>query len=200
MGRLFIWTILFAVTVGELGAQEPNCGEIAAIAEMARAKSMPALVETSRRAGENYRQRLVFAYRSFQLNSRNRPDAERLLALIPAGDAEQLVVMTLGDSLCDKEMVTDMKALASVGDGLARELARAVMLAPNFLSAYVSYSLVAVGDPHSDFAVQMRRVCRHKHAGFIEAVKQLPPATRQFFAGHVMNPEGCTVLALPESD
>jgi len=65
-------------------------------------------------------------------------------------------------------------------------------------SAYVSYSLVAVGDPHSDYAVQMRRVCQHKHAGFIEAVKQLPPATEQFFASHVINPDGCKVLALPE--
>jgi hypothetical protein len=200
MRRLPIWTFLFAIALGRLGAEEPSCGDIASTAEMARAESMPVLIETSRRAGEGYRERLVLAYRSFQLNPRSRPDAERLLALIPAGDAEQEVVMTLGESLCDNEVVTDMKALALVRDGFARELARAVMLAPNFLSAYVSYSLVAVGDPHSDYAVQMRRVCQHKHAGFIEAVKQLPPATEQFFASHVINPDGCKVLALPESD
>jgi hypothetical protein len=82
-----------------------------------------------------------------------------LLALIPKNEAQQNVAMTLGDSLCDGESLADMKSLSRVNAGLARQFRKAVALAPHFMSTYVAYSLDAVADPHSDYAVEMKNVC-----------------------------------------
>lgn len=177
-----------------------GCDEITKIAEMARARSVPKLTEASKDAGDSYRARLVFGYRSFQLNRESKANAHRLLALIPTDDAQQSVVLGLGDSLCDDESIADMSTLARVNEGFARELARAVLLARNFLPSYVNYSMVAVLDPHSEYALQMRRVCRQAHTDFLRAVKQLPEGRQGEFIKHVMDPNSCRVLAVPEAE
>lgn len=176
-----------------------SCAETAAAAAMARAKTVHALTEASKQAGESYRARLIFAYRSFQLHP-GKEAAQGLLALLPADDSEQITVMTLGDSLCDEESVGDMKTFSRVYEGLARALAKAVLLEQRSLPAYVRYALVATGDPHSDYAVQMKTVCQHAHLDFVGAVKQLPQDKQPLFAKHVMDPTTCRPLAIPEAE
>jgi len=166
---------------------------------MVRATSTKALSEARARAGDGYRSNFVFAYRSFQLK-RNAVNAERLLALIPKDDAQQAIVMTLGDSLCNEEPITDMEVLSRVAEGFARELASAVLLARSYLRIYVAYGMQATLDPHSDYAIQMQRVCRLAHRDFLHAIEQLPKDERQQLSLHVLNPNTCRAIALPESE
>jgi len=46
----------------------------------------------------------------------------------------------------------------------------------------------------------MQTVCRVKHAEFLKAVDELSSEKRNWFEGHILNPEGCHVLALPEAE
>ena len=186
------------VVTADLPAQEANCREVAAVARMARARSMAAVDAAKRQSGESYRAHLVYAHRAFQLHG-TRLTAETLLKLLPADEGQQTIVVTLGDSLCDREPLKDMRTLSRVNETFAREVARAVILSPKFLPSYVAYSLVAVNDPHSDFAVRMSRVCQQDHSAFLNALKQLPDDKRHLFAQHVMDADHCKALARPEA-
>jgi len=161
-------------------------------------RSVAILEESNQHSGDSYRARLVFAYRSFQLH-RSRSKAEALLAFIPTDEDQQTIVMTLGDSLCDGEPLKDMETLSRVNESFASELARAVILAPKSMPAYVAYSLMAVNDPHSDFAVRMRKVCQQDHHAFLNALKQLPDNKRRLLAQHVMEADYCKAIAQPEA-
>jgi len=196
---LLVMTLVF-VFIKPSRAQEQNCKEIGAAAQMARAKTTRAVNDARKQAGESYLARLVFAYRFFHLHPKSKAAAESLLSLIPADNTQQKIVLTLGDSLCDEESVADIKVLARVNEGLAQGLAAAVLLSPRFLSSYVSYSTTATEDPHSDYAVHMKKVCREAHGAFTDAVKQLSQDQQTLFAKHVLNPSSCAVLAVPESD
>jgi len=185
---------------GATVAQGPDCGQVAGMAEMARASSVNALQKAKLRAGDDYRAQLVFAYRAFQLQPNLKSAAAKLLALLPKNEAEQTVAMTLGDSLCDGEPQGDMLVLSRVNEGLGRQFTRAVRVAPEFLRAYVEYSLDAIDDPHSDYAEQMKTVCQDYHAAFLRAVNGLPADKQGRFARYVMRPDDCHVIAVPEGE
>ncbi len=106
----------------------------------------------------------------------------------------------MGDSQCSAESLADMKSLGGLGERLPRDLARAVLLVPDKLPSYVSYAPISVQDPHSDYAVQMQAVCRAEHPEFVRAVEGLPTDKRDWFVKHVLNPDGCHALALPEAE
>jgi len=179
--------------------QETSCQEIAALSKMVRATSVETLSEARTHAGSGYRSDLVFAYRSFQLK-RDAMHAQHLLVLIPKNDFQRTIVMTLGDSLCDGEPATEMELLSGVNEGFPRELANAVLLAPTYLRTYVAYGTEIVSDPHSDYAIQMQKVCSKVHRDFLGAVEQLPKPDQRAFRLHVMNPNTCRAIALPEAD
>jgi hypothetical protein len=180
-------------------AQEPNCGEVAVMARMARAKSSAALPSLQQKAGDSYRAQVVSAARSLELDSAASRAAVTLLNLIPRDADQQSIWVTLGDSLYSGETVSDMKSLGQLGERLPRGLARAVLLIPDRMQDYLAYSLVSTQDPHSDYAIQMRGVCQTRHSEFLGAVEGLPPDKRGWFTGHVFNPDGCHALALPEA-
>src|SRR5690349_10835009 len=81
-------------------AQTPSCGEISALARMARERSSARLTEEKRQVGESYRAQVVFAARRLELRSNDQSAAILLLNLIPKDDGQQAIWMTLGDSLC----------------------------------------------------------------------------------------------------
>ena len=198
----FKWLVGVAVCFAScwaLLAQEPNCGEIAAMARMTRARSSAMLAAEKQRAEGSYRTQAVFAVRSFELHP-TKQSAAVLLHLIPKDDGQQTTWMTLGDSLCSGEPLADMKLLGRVRDALPHDLAKAVLLAPEMLPVYVAYALTSIQDPHSDYAVQMQTVCRVKHPEFVKSVEELPSDKKDWFIKHVLNPEGCHVLALPEAE
>jgi len=179
---------------------------------MARARSTAALQEQRARAGDSYRAQIVFAFRQFELSPKDKKAADLLLSLIPKDDREQLrnltpkdrdddqqvTLMTLGDALCDAEPFSDMNPLGSVRDKLPHEFAEAVLLVPNYMPKYISYSLVAVGDPHSDYAVQMQMVCRKAHSEFMRAIGALTPDDQKWFANDILDATTCRALKLPE--
>lgn len=107
--------------------------------------------------------------------------------------------MALGSSLYDSESYSDMRSLGRVRDRLPHDLAKAVRLAPAMLRVYIEYALVSAQDPHSDYAVQMEVVCRVQHHEFVKALDELPLGKRDWFVSHILNPEGCRALALPEA-
>jgi hypothetical protein len=196
--------VLAVAVCGTLGAdlyaQEPNCDQTAAMARMARAKSSVAVIAEKQKAGDSYRAQVIFAARSLELRPTDKAAAVLVLNLIPQDDGQQTTWMTLGDSLCDSESVADMKSLGRVGDRLPRDLAQAVLLVPDRLPGYVAYAATSVHDPHSDYAVQMHTVCQAKHSEFLKAVEGLPTDQKNWFVKHVLNPDGCHVLALPEAE
>lgn len=193
------WASFLAACVA-VSAAEPNCREISAIARTAGAKSSRAAVEEMQKAGDSYRAQVVFAARSFELHPMDKRAAVRLLNLIPQDDAQHTAWMTMGDSLCDAESVGEMKLLGALGERLPHDLAGAVLLVPDKLPGYVAYAPTSVQDPHSDYAVQMQTVCRGKHAEFVKTVEGLPTDQREWFVKHILNPDGCHALALPEAE
>lgn len=181
-------------------ASNSVCNQVHAIASMALATSHPALATSRHDAERSYRAEIVYAARSFELQPGNKNAALRLLKLLPQDGAQHTTLMTLGDSLCDGESVAEMILMSRLGERLPRDLAEAVLLAPQMLSKYVAYASLSVQDPHSDYAVRMQPVCQAKHAEFVRAVKELPGDKREWFVNHVFNPESCHAVAFPEAE
>jgi hypothetical protein len=188
------------LSVSALVAQEPNCSEVAAIANMARANATDKITVAKRAAGNSYRAEVIFAARSYELRQQDKQAALALLNLLPQDDEQNAAWMTMGESLCDNESVADMSSIGRLGERLPRDLAKAVLLVPNKMPSYVSYASISVHDPHSDYALQMEAVCRADHADFVKAVEGQSTDERDWFVKHVLNPEGCHALALPESE
>ncbi len=199
----FWLALLFAALFQVSSAQDTSnvpCGEVHTIARISSANSLEALAKAKPNTGGSYRAQIVFAARSFELQPADKNAAVLLLNLIPQDDAQQTIFMTLGDSLCDDEAVAEMFSLSQIRDRLAHDFAKAVLVVPDMLPRYVSYASTSVGDPHSDYAVQMQTVCRARHSAFVKAVEGLPTDQRDWFVKHVFNPEGCHPLALPEAE
>ena len=184
----------------ELSAQKPACGEVNAMARMARAISSKDLADNKLIAGYSYRAQVIFAIKQLELYPQKRDAALQLLNLIPKDDQQQHLLMTLGDHLCGTESYHDMKLFDQIWDRLPHEWSRAVLLVPDKIPEYVAYSLTSVQDPHSDYAVQMQKVCHAKHPEFVEAVTKLPREKRDRFLKYVFDLDGCNALTLPEAD
>jgi hypothetical protein len=183
-----------------LPAEKPDCGEIDAIAKMARAISTAELAAHKLKAGDSYRAQLVYAVKLSELVPQRQDAAVLLLNLIPKDDEQQRILMTLGEHHCETESYHEMKFLEQLEERIPRDLTRAVLLVPARIPEYVAYSLSSVEDPHSDYAVQMQKVCRAKHPEFVEAVTKLPREKRDRFLKYVFDLDGCNALTLPEAD
>jgi hypothetical protein len=198
MNRVILTLTCILFLCSTSSSQNNNCSELRAIASMQQAQSMQALLKAKQMGGSSYRAKLVFAYRAFELNPGNKTDAQRLLALIPTSEVQQNAVVTLGDFLCDGESNADLLSLSGIRDGLARQLSKAIAIAPQYMSAYIQYSLNAIADPHSDYAIQMKKVCDRDHARFLASVTALTAEQITRFKRFVMNPDTCRPIAIPE--
>jgi len=166
---------------------------------MARAISSKDLADSRLNAGDSYRAQVIFAMKQFELYPQKHDTAVLLLNLIPKDEAQHHILMTLGDHLCGTESYHEMKLFDSLGDRVPREMARAVLLAPDKISEYVAYSVISVQDPHSDYAIQMQKVCRAKHPEFLKAVETLPREKKDQFLKYVFDPDACNALTLPDA-
>ncbi len=210
MRAKFLAAVVLALLCGMIQAQEKDCSIVASMARMARAKSIGVLLKREPKANDNYDLRAVFAARKFELEPNNKEAAASLFTVIPRNDNEQNIWMNMPSSQCDEEPVSDMISLGKLADRFARDLARAAILNPNKMQDYVSYSGVAAGNPHSDYAVQMEKVCRLRHSDFARAVDQLGAGSREsdylwtpgtvWFREHILNPQTCHALVFPEAD
>lgn len=181
-------------------SQQLSCPEVAKLARLAGEKSIEKLQVAKQSLPSGYAATLVFASRSFELQLKSRDAARQLLAAIPADDTQQQTLITLGDSQCPSETVQEMKALAMVSDKFPANLAKAVLICRELMPAYIVYSLVAVHDPHNDYALRMQSVCRDASHEFRQAIESLPAERRNWFIKRVIDPQTCRALALPEQE
>ena len=176
--RLAVTIVCFALC-RTLSAQESDCAPIVALAKMVRANSAASLAAEKQKAREGYREQLVYAARKYELTPQDKLAALALLNLMPQNAEQQLILTTLSASMCDPETVRDMVTLARLEDRLPHDFTSAVLLVPRKIQAYVFYGSVATGDPHSDFVLQMKRVCRVNHSAFIGAIDSLGKGERK---------------------
>lgn len=181
-------------------AQNLSCTQVAAISRMAESKSNATLATWRKKAGDSYAARLVYSFRSFELNSNDHSAASRLLSLVPPSKEEEPFWHALDGFLCKEEKVDEIKTLADLQARIPRNIARAVILVPEKMPDYVSYAYTSIQDPHSDYAVQMRSVCRGRHKAFIVAVNSLAPDDKLWFVKKIFNPNDCRPIAVPEAD
>jgi len=177
---------------------------------MVRANSAASLAAEKQKAREGYREQLVYAAKKHELSPQDKNAALALLNLMPQNAKQQLILTTLSTSMCDSETVRDMVTLARLEDRLPHDFTSAVLLVPGKIQAYVSYGSVAIGDPHSDFALQMKRVCRVNHSAFISAADSLDKVnwgeenfaypSSERFRTKIFDPVGCRPLEFPEAD
>jgi len=210
MSRHCVALLLPAILTCYASTQTKNCREVSAITGMARARSVAALNAQPKEAGNTYAVRLVYAVRQFELAPRDARAAGDLLNLIPTGDEEQRVLMEFDGLLCDAESLDDLKVLSALRDRIAYDFSSAVLLVPEKMDAYVVYAAEAVQDPHSDYAIQMQRVCRAHHVAFLRAVEDLgagapekgyfATASADWFRKHILDPDHCHALAIPEAE
>jgi hypothetical protein len=182
------------------GAENLSCSQVAAISKMAASKSTPSLAKWQKKAGDSYIAHLVYSFRAFELNPRDRQLASRLLSLVPPSKEDEPLWHTLDGFLCEEERIADLKILAALQARIPHDLARAVVLFPKKMLDYVSYAYTSIQDPHSDYAVQMRSVCLTQHKPFVSAVNSLASDDRQWFVKKIFDPDECRAIALPEAD
>jgi len=205
-----LFPIAFILFGGLVHSQEKDGSVVAAMGRMARAKSVAELVEAKPKTDGDYAVQAVFAVRRFEIMPSSKHAAMLLLNAIPRNEDEQNTWMNMGSSQCDQEPVQDITSLAALADRFARDLARAAILVPERMRDYVWYAAEASSDPHSDYAVQMQKVCRKRHSAFTTAVHQLDKgsgisdyfttASPDWFRAHILNTETCRALTFPEAD
>jgi hypothetical protein len=176
---------------------DENCGQVAAMANMARAKSLAELKTWKQKAGDSYRAQIVYTFRFFELHPADRNAALSVFSLIPPKKDQEVSYYAFATSLCHDESERDELSLAELGWRIPRDLARAVLVVPEMMFVYVSYAFESVG-PESDYAVQMKSVCRADPLDFLKAVSKLSPDDKKWFVTRIFNPAGCHPLALPE--
>jgi hypothetical protein len=177
---------------------DDNCGQVAAMANMARAKSSAELNTWKQKSGESYRAQIVYTFRFFELHPADHRTASAILGMIPPKKDQETDWDGFDTALCHDESDRDTITLADLAWRRPRDLARAVLVVPEKMLDYVSYAYESVQDPENDYAVQMKAVCRADHVDFVKAVNKLSPDNMKWFVTRIFNPVGCHPLALPE--
>ncbi|MGH9599340.1 MAG: hypothetical protein ACRD27_05715, partial [Terracidiphilus sp.] len=195
VGQLFFLPCLQAVA----RAQDENCGQVIILRGIARATSVANLIKLERKAAQNYQLQVAFAARRLELNPKSRTSASALLALIPQNVDQHAAWITFGDSMCENESSHDMNLLDLFGSRLEHDLTTAVLLVPGKMSDYVGFAFEALMSPESDYAVEMQRVCKSKHAELMQAINTLPSEDRTRLVRYILDPYTCKALKLPEA-
>jgi hypothetical protein len=193
-------TVMWLAMCNALLAQEPNCDQVVAMANMARAKSADDLRTWKQKAGDSYRAHVVFAFRSFELKRSDHDLASSVLGLIPKSEEQDSILVSFNEALCQGESDSDILALDRLVIRIPRILSRAVLIVPEHMTDYISYAPISVLNPESDYAVQMITVCKAKHDEFLQSINKLSTADKRWFKSKIFNPDGCHALALPEAD
>jgi hypothetical protein len=137
------------------------------------------------------------AYRTFQIK-KSSANAAALLKVIPKTEQEEMTRYSISGHDCFGLSEKEDNALDSQYDELSPLLGQAILLAPQFMNRYVSYSLFATMDVHSDYTQQMVPVCQRFHPQFMSAVSSLSEKDRKWMRRHLFNPERCTNLNMQE--
>ena len=181
-------------------AQSQNCSQVITLRKIAQTTSVGGLAELEQKAAQNYQLQVAFAARRLELNPKSRASASSFLALIPKNVDQHVAWITFGESMCEDESFHDMDLLDRFGSKLEHDLATAVILVPGKMPDYVGFVFEALTDPHSNYAVEMQRVCRNKHAELMRAINALPSDDRTRLGHYILDVETCKALRLPEAE
>jgi hypothetical protein len=175
--------VIFAIAgavAGQVSAEQLNCAQVHAMAQIARARSISELQSLRTSAGESYRAQLVFAFRGLELKP-TELTASAVLEFLPQNDSHREEWYSLSGLLCEQEQMRDVKSLAMLQARMSHDFATSVIIVPNKMKEYVSYPVIMGLDPHDDYAERMTAVCRRHHREFTAAVNQLPEKDRNWF-------------------
>jgi hypothetical protein len=181
-------------------AQSQNCNQVNTLKKIAQTTSVVKLTELEQRAAQNYQLQVAFAARRLELDPKGRAAAASFLILIPKNVDQHGAWITFGDSMCDGESFQDMDLLDRFGSRLEHDLATAVLLVPEKMPDYVMFGFEALTNPHSNYAVEMQRVCRNQHAELMQAINALPSEDRTRLGHYILDVKTCKALRLPEAD
>jgi hypothetical protein len=198
---LYMNAVLAILTLcsGLLCAEDLNCIQVHAVAQMARAQSLSELKLLKASAGQSYRAQFVFTFRAFELQP-TEITASAVLDFLPQDDSHREEWYSLSGWICDEEQQRDVISLAKLQTRIPRDFARSVILFPKRMYEYVSYPVILGLDPHDDYAEQTTAVCRRRHQQFTAAVNQLSEKDRAWFQRVVFESSGCRALEHPEAD
>jgi hypothetical protein len=105
-------------------------------------------------------------------------------------------LLSTGGALYPTESVREIRALSDVYWGLNGRLVAALRLFPGYLAAFVAYGRLAMRDPHNDYPDWAARVCRSDTKRFLEAFHMMSKRDQHYIARHVIQPRGCTQIAV----
>ena len=171
-------------------AQVNRCALTASLAKVSRSTSGIEILVEEKKFGSEYIFRVVASARRLELNFDPQHAAAALLSTMPKDELQHLAWLTLGDMQCDEESMQDMQALAGVKDRLPHNVSRAVILHPEKMKDYVEFASSALDDPGSEYPLEMKDVCKAKHAEFTKAVNALSSEDRVRFA-HFFKVQNC---------
>ena len=177
-----------------------DCKQVPVWVQAMHARSWAELSRLRSTGDNSYATQVVFAFRGRELRPTDHGAALALLKLIPHSREETGIWYEFNMPICQNVDFKELEKLGRVEEKQPRAFARAVLVAPEEMRAYVRYSLESVGNPHSDYAQQMARVCRVKHAEFLDAVQDLEADELKWFRTGILEPKGCRALHLPEAD
>ena len=178
-------------------AQIDHCKQQKRSVEIESAQSFQELSKLHATWNSSAQLDFFFAYRTFELK-KSPETAATLLRLTPQTEQQEAARYEISGHNCSGLTEQESRALDSMYDGLSPLLQQAVMVAPQLLDKYVSYSLLATMDVHSDYPNQMIPVCRAFHPQFINAVSRLPDRDRKWMTKHLFDPGRCKSLFNPE--
>jgi hypothetical protein len=194
--------VIFAIAgafAGQLCAEQLNCAQVHAMAQMARARSISELQSLRTSGGESYRAQLVFTFRALELEPTEHT-ASAVLDFLPQNESHREEWYSLSGWICEQEQERDVTSLAKLQARMSHDFQTSVILVPKKMNEYVSYPVIMGLDPHDDYAERMTAVCKRHHREFTAAVNQLPEKDREWFLRIVFEPAGCRALAHPEAD
>jgi hypothetical protein len=174
-------------------SQTDHCRQQKQLAAIETARNLEELSMLRKQSGATSDAAFFIAYRAFELKQ-SPENAANLLKLTPQTEREEVARYAIDGHNCYEVTDKEYSALDSMYDGLSPLLARAVMQAPQLMDKYVSYSLLATMDVHSDYPQQMVSVCRAFHPQFINAVSRLSEENRSWMRKRIFNPERCKSL------
>lgn len=144
---------------------------------------------------------LVFFTRWLSLSPKSISAARGLIRTIPSSEEEAVALMTLADYPGSGNISADeMSALDKVHGEWPRVVARATLLLPGSIKAYVSFLHLATTDMHSDFTGYAQKVCRKLPKQFRAAVAELPETERNYVRKYAFDAENCKPIFVSEAE
>lgn len=151
--------------------------------------------------------KFTITFKLFELN-KTKENAQKIFDLIPdkysdntkeldfAHYQNNIYAGVIKNSFCSKLDLAERNYIANfLSESIYTDFLDAIFLSPESMKKYVAYSLTEDGEPQSDYALNMAKVCKKKNKEFVEAVNFLRPENKKHFVENIFNPYKCKLAA-----